>query len=227
MALAFTSLGVTEDKLVNHQGGWVFHVQGELCHLIGSLRPNYGKLPSYAQLYLYDAQLALAHRMTRNNNLCTCTMETLQLMMVQFHPYMNHFLQVCDVLDRYPNNSDANIYLRVLPGQDRQQYNLLCLDEVAVILSGDGTAAEQRDIILHPWTDLHTLIQIDNRHPMYAPLHYVLLFPNGDHGWHRDLFHRPIPGSNPRQDWNPPHMTQTQYNAFHLHTQNNKYSSIH
>lgn len=59
MALAFTSLGVTEDKFVNHRGGWVFRVQGELCHLIGSLRPCEGEPPSYAQLYIYDAQLAL------------------------------------------------------------------------------------------------------------------------------------------------------------------------
>ena len=34
MALAFTSLGVMEDKLVNHQGGWVFYVQGELCYRV-------------------------------------------------------------------------------------------------------------------------------------------------------------------------------------------------
>lgn len=40
MALAFTSLGVTEDTVVNRRGGWVFRVQGELCHLIGSLRSS-------------------------------------------------------------------------------------------------------------------------------------------------------------------------------------------
>ena len=227
MALAFTSLGIMEDKLVNRRSGWVFRVQGELCHLIGSLHPNNGKPPSYAQLYLYDAQLALAHRMTCNDNLRTGTMETLQSMMVQFHPYTNHFLQARDVLDRYPNDSDANIRLRVMPSQDRRRYNLPSSDEVAVILPGDGTATERHNIILCPRTDRHTLTRIDDGHPAYAPLHYVLLFPNGDHGWHRDLFHQPIPGSNPRQGWNLPRVIQTQYTAFHLHTRNNKYSSIH
>jgi hypothetical protein len=52
MALAFTSLGVKDDKLVNRRGGWVFRVQGELCHLIGSLLRSDGKPPSYAQLYI-------------------------------------------------------------------------------------------------------------------------------------------------------------------------------
>jgi hypothetical protein len=77
MALTFTSLGVTEDRVVNRRGGWVFCVQGELCHLIGSLRPDEGKPPSYAQLYIYDAQLSLAQRMNRNDNLRSSTMDLL------------------------------------------------------------------------------------------------------------------------------------------------------
>lgn len=52
MSLAFTSLGVTQDQLVNHHGGWVFLISGELCHLIGSLQPDDGEDPSYTQLYM-------------------------------------------------------------------------------------------------------------------------------------------------------------------------------
>jgi hypothetical protein len=55
-----------EDKAVNRRGGWVFRVQGELCHLIGSLCADEGVSPKYAQLYIYDAQLALALRIKRN-----------------------------------------------------------------------------------------------------------------------------------------------------------------
>ena len=85
MALAFTSLGVTEDKVVNRRGGWVFRVQGELCHLIGSLRPHDGNAPSYVQLYIYDAQLALAQRMNRNDNLSQHMMDSLQSMLLRSH----------------------------------------------------------------------------------------------------------------------------------------------
>ena len=58
-------------------------------------------------------------------------------------------------------------------------------DEIAVILPGDGTAPDRRDIILrsrssHPGS----LTRIDDGHPAYAPLHYVLLFPHGTDGWH-------------------------------------------
>ena len=52
MALAFTSLGVKEDRLVNRRGGWVFCISGELCHFIGSLRPDEHEPPKYVQLYI-------------------------------------------------------------------------------------------------------------------------------------------------------------------------------
>jgi hypothetical protein len=119
MALAFTSLGVTEDTVVNRRGGWVFRVQGELCHLIGSLRADDGKTPSYAQLYIYDAQLALAQRMNRNDNLCPSTMSSLQSMLLDHHRYLKEFKHCYEILQNYPDVSDANIRLRVMPGQDK------------------------------------------------------------------------------------------------------------
>lgn len=117
MALAFTSLGVTEDKAVNRRAGWVFRIQGELSHLIGSLRPSQGETPSYAQLYIYDAHLALAQRMNHNDNLRSTTMHSLQVMLLEHHQYSRQFKHVYEILRQYPNTSDANIRLRVMPGQ--------------------------------------------------------------------------------------------------------------
>ena len=227
MALAFTSLGVSEDKNINHRGGWVFRVHGELCHLIGSLRPDERRPPSFAQLYIYDARLALAQRQDRNNNLSAHTMEELQTMLLDSHPYANVLKHAYEILEQYPNVSDANIRLRVMPGQDERRYNLPSSDDVAVILPGDGTAPQRRDIILRSRTNEHSLARIDDGHPAYTPLHYVLLFPNGDHGWHRDLLHRPVPGSIPKPGWKPPRISQTQHTSFRLHTRRGEYSTIH
>ena len=67
-ALAFTSLGVDVDNSVNEGGGGppMFRIHGELCHRLGSLLPNHGDRPAYAQLYIYDPHEALEHRMQRN-----------------------------------------------------------------------------------------------------------------------------------------------------------------
>ena len=98
MALAFTSLSVKEDASVNRQGGWVFRVHGDLCHLIGSLCANEGKPPAYTQLYIYDSQLALAQRMKRNDNLSRNTMSALQAMLLDNHPYSMEFKHTFEVL---------------------------------------------------------------------------------------------------------------------------------
>jgi hypothetical protein len=211
MALSFTSLGVRDDASVNRRGGWVFCIQGELCHLIGSLRPYHSDTPSYTQLYIYDAQLALALRMNRNDNLRSSTMSSLQSMLLKHHRYSKEFKHMYEILQDYPNVSDANIRLHVMPGQDSRQYNLPFLDEVAVILSGDGTASKRRDIVLRPCcqVDEYPLARIDDGHLAYSPLHYVVLFLHGDHGWHHDLYYRPSLGSNHSPKGSLPHVSQT------------------
>jgi len=225
MALAFTSLGVKEDKKVNRRGGWVFRVQGELCHLIGSLRPDEGQPPSYAQLYIYDSQLALQQRMNRNDDLDPNTMSSLQSMLLTHHRYSKDFKHAYEILRGYPDGADAEVRLHVRSGLDQRRYNLPTSDEVAVILPGDGTAPERRDIILHPRSGTYSLTRIDDGHPAYSPLHYVLLFPYGDNGWYHELRqYRDSSGPNPG---NPPRITQTEYSAFRLHTHNGEYSTIH
>ena len=227
MALLFMSLRVTEDRKVICRRGWVFRVQGELCHLIGSLCPEDGRPPSYMQLYIFDTRLALAQRMNRNDNLCSHTMETLQTMLLNSHPYTNQFKHAFELLEQYPDEADASVRLQVMPGHNQRCYNLPTSDEIVVILLGDGTAPDRWDIILRHRSDNQSLTWIDNSHPAYSPLHYVLLFPNGDLGWHRDLHHRPVPGSVLKPGWNAPHISQTQYSLFHLHTCTNEYSTIH
>ena len=227
MALAFMSLGITEEKNVNRQGGWVFRVQGELCHLIGLLHPDEDKPPSYAQLYIYDSHMALAQRMNRNNNLSKNLMDSLQSMLIDFHQYATEFKHAYEVLEQYPDESDASIWLRIMPGQDQRHYNVPTSDEVDAILPGDGTAPERHNIIPRPRSQGNSLSRINDGHPAYSPLHYVLLFPNGDNGWHRELYHHPVPGTVPSPAWKPPRVSQTQYSLFHLHMHNTEYLTIH
>ena len=104
------------------------------------MQPDNGDSLSYAQLYIFDAQLALEQRMERNDNLSKDTMRSFQTMLLQNNPYADWFKHAYEVLDQYPDNSDADIQLCVMPGQNRRHYNLPMSDEVAVILPDDGTA---------------------------------------------------------------------------------------
>ena len=51
-------------------------------------------------------------------------------------------------------------------------------------------------------------------HPSYSTLHYVLLFPHGEDGWHTAIPTRVIPGIKPRS----PNVTQRCYYAHRLHS---------
>jgi hypothetical protein len=88
-AFAFTSLGVSDDKNINRHGpnAWVFRILGQLRHLSGALTAPDGVHPSYSQLYMYDPAVALQQRMNRNSSLRRDTMESLQAMLTDSHPY--------------------------------------------------------------------------------------------------------------------------------------------
>ncbi|XP_071675707.1 uncharacterized protein [Lolium perenne] len=62
---AFTSLGVHVDQSANvGSGPYVFKICGVVCHEIGSLLPpGDNPIPKFAQLYIYDTQNELDHRM--------------------------------------------------------------------------------------------------------------------------------------------------------------------
>ena len=224
-AFAFTSLQVTEDHTVNEQsrGPPVFRIQGELHHRGGPLFPATDRPPTYAQLYFYDPQAALEHRRRQNSGLNPDTLRILQDVLLNHHQYAPIYQHAYDILRRYDPDDDVSIRLRVAPGCDRCRYNLPTADEVAVILpgvAGDDTQLRQRDIILQSHGGV--LHVINNLHPAYVPLYYVLLFPYGENGWHPSLNLRtPDSGGTVAK-----RLTQTRYVAYHLQVRRNEYSAL-
>ncbi|KAJ7777827.1 hypothetical protein DFH07DRAFT_730985, partial [Mycena maculata] len=186
IALSFTSLGVKENQSVSRgSGSPIFKIQGELCHKAGSLIPTPGRVPSYAQLYIYEPHAALEYRIQNNNNLRRDTMDLLQEVVTANHQYADIFMHADEVLHQHPDAPEATVRLRVAPGVHRRWGNLPTADEVAVILPGDQSEQQARDIVLRK--RYGPLMHISNLHPAYTPLYYVLPFPHRENGWHPDL----------------------------------------
>jgi len=80
--------------------------------------------------------------------------------------------------------------------QDQRTYNLLTAKEIAVIIPEKGVyhALDNRDIVL--WAKGGRLEQISQNSPSYSTLHYVLLFPKEENGWHPRI---PIYGAQLRE----------------------------
>ncbi|KAL1715610.1 hypothetical protein EV715DRAFT_207123, partial [Schizophyllum commune] len=191
MALAFTSLGVNADEGINASGrsGYVYRIHGELYHHSGALENADGTRPVYSQLYIYDPRIALDHRRRRNENLDPRLLAMLDIMLRQVNPYAHIYLRAYEILSEEGSAPDAWIRLRVTPGCDRRRYNEPTAEEVAMILPGDGSANEKRDIVIYKRLPegQRQLFRISECHAAYAPLHYVLLFPYGEYGWYPEL----------------------------------------
>ena len=80
--------------------------------------------------------------------------------------------------------------------QNQRTHNLPTAEEIAVIIPEDGVhhALDNRDVVLRARGG--RLERISQNSPSYAALHYVLLFPKGENGWHPRI---PICGAQLRE----------------------------
>ena len=100
-------------------------------------------------------------------------------------------------------------------GANRRRKNLLTSDEVAVIIPDEYGNASFRDIVLaerYTPNEQPRYCRINSTHAAYMPLHYVLLFPRGDTGWHWGLQLRDSNQARQRD-----RLTQRAYFRFYLH----------
>jgi hypothetical protein len=216
MAFAFTSLAVEiDDSVLDGRGPYSFRIHGDLYHKMGVLHPPNGRVPSYAQLYIYDEQVALATRNNRNPNLNHVTMAELQEMLNANNPFVPLYKQAYQIMQETP--PDLQNYVRVAivlqPGDDPRRYNLPTVNEVAAIIPGDGEEEvdKNRDIVLrYKHGGLH---HISHLQPLYSPLHYIMLFPNGDQGWHPKIDIVQPEAADVRSKY----VSQRSYFAFRLH----------
>ena len=236
-ALAMTSLGCKTDNSVNQGGGpYVFKIHGKLSHRSGSLLPAPNANPTYAQLYIYDPADALNYRMGHqaNSTLHHETMQQLQNMLWRKHSGVQLYRQAYEETHNMGPDEDCNIALRFDRSCDHRRYNLptAASTEIAVILPGSEDQPQgDRDIIVRRKDG--SLLQIDQRHPFYVSLHYVLLFPTGQLGWHPHIEYKagemvpdadelePNAGENNEGQVQPSkkrkYITQTEYFRYHLH----------
>jgi len=76
----------------------------------------------------------------------------------------------------------------VREGADPRRQNLPTADEVSMILAEEYGDEGCRDIVLaervNRQGERNSFTHINPNHALYMPLHYVLFFPSGEHGWH-------------------------------------------
>jgi hypothetical protein len=203
----FTSLEVNMDHTVTHAtGAYSFCIQGDLHHRSGALLSSPGQPTVFAQIYIH------------NPNLNSVIMTELQAMLNDTHPYVALYKQAFQIMSEKPPDEQQDIAIQLWAdrNQDLRCYNLpTANDEVAVIIPGDGSEEQSnhRDIVIR--LNSGGLCRISQLHPSYASLHYVMLFPHGEDGWHIDIpTHQTADGRR-----RAPNVTQRCYYSYRLHPQ--------
>ena len=183
-AFAFTSLGCTQHILPGYNP--TFKIQGKVYHRIGSLLPEEGQLPKYAQIYIFDTENELQNRLqNKNSNLDKDILQNIQQALHRFNPYIKSFKSAVELLNIH---NDVKIVLHhkksLKPSEAHNRtYNLPQSSEVAALVHGES--AGDRDLILSVRDGSKQRVSIYHR--SYDPLQYVILFPYGDDGWQLDM----------------------------------------
>ena len=186
-SFAFASLGVHEDVLP--AGVYSFRINGSVCHRIGHLQPNSAdERPKFAQMYIYDTDHEIQNRLHWNPQLKSDILATISRVINSVNPFVQFYKHAAATVDSAgEQGKDVKMVLRADSSKDAHRYNLPTASEVAVILPGDPQNFQQRDVVIYRKSDDHPLQQpimrINETHPHFDSLHYVLLFPKGEDGW--------------------------------------------
>ncbi|XP_022004032.1 uncharacterized protein LOC110901515 [Helianthus annuus] len=176
MMFSFTSLGGNVNKSYQRgKGPYVFRLQGQNYHRMGSLLPNDGEEPKFSQLYIYDSQNQVVNRQkavssqiesktTRNNQLDSTTIKGLKDMLDSCNPLVQSF---------------------------RMSSQFATASEIVALITGDFDGAfDKRDIVVRKKSG--GLQRISELHPSYLALQYPLIFPYAEDGYRVGIKHRGI-----------------------------------
>ncbi|KAM0879429.1 hypothetical protein ACQ4PT_034241 [Festuca glaucescens] len=213
-------MGATIDRSVNSGGGPnVFKICGVVCHRIGSLLPEEGETPKYAELYIYHGGDEADNRIQALNKdakaeggLDKDIVKGLEVMLNTHNSLVKKFRMAKQVL---AENEFANVSIRIVaPGElDGPQFNLPSTDELACLVFGEVTLeAPKRDIIIRCRGS--GLQRISSLHPAYMSLQYPLLFPYGERGFQLGVKYIGADNSDPKKRKK---MTMQDYYCFCSH----------
>jgi hypothetical protein len=170
------------------EGPYIFRINGHIHHRIGSLLPDPGQPPQYAELYIFDTKNEIENRIKalrreehQETDIDPNIVQELKNMLDKCNPLVKKFRHARDLLEE---NNGIDISIRIIGAQKRDptQYEMPNTEDLAMLIVGDlNLEKNKRDIVVS--TKNNGLQRITIFHPAYMPLQYPLLFPYGERGF--------------------------------------------
>ena len=174
----------------------LFQIHRTLYHRQGPLVPARGLGDArFSQIYLYDPADAARARSRQAPEINANLISSLPMMLQGSNPLIQlyltareRFAAISEVEDNCRLILNPQLLLIVERGADRRRENLPTADEVSMILPEEYGSEGFRDIVqarrINGEEMENTFTIMNPNHALYLPLHYVLLFPYGESGWH-------------------------------------------
>ena len=108
-----------------------------------------------------------------------------QDMLLEHNPFVPLYRQAAERLREQGTTLDVQVRLTYHPHSDPRRYNVPTGNEIMVILPGENITEDDWDIVVQLRGG--SFQRVYDTNPAYVPLHYVLLFPRGEFGWHPDI----------------------------------------
>jgi hypothetical protein len=113
-------------------------------------------------------------------------LDRLLTMMYNINPYVKVFKMARDMMAIEGVPMDLKLRLITSRTKDAHRYNVPIADEIVALMLGDGSeAVDRRDVIIVQQVGLFQ--RISKLHVGCMALHYPLLFPYGEDGWHPNI----------------------------------------
>ncbi|KAJ1270274.1 hypothetical protein BS78_06G041800 [Paspalum vaginatum] len=224
---AFTSTGGNIDKTINKgEGPYVFRVNGQIHHRIGSLLPEPNKIPQFAKLYIFDTKNEIDNRIKAlckqepgETDLNPTIIKELKKMLNECNPLVKIFRHARDLLEKH-KGIDVSIRIIGANKGDPVQYEMPHPGKLAMLIVSDVTLENyERDIIVTSRN--RGLQRISIFHPAYMPLQYPQLFPYGERGYQFGIYyHEDTRNQRGKKKRNK--VTRHQFLKYHMHYRDNQ-----
>ncbi|KAK4597272.1 hypothetical protein RGQ29_015015 [Quercus rubra] len=196
---AMTSMGGKVDSRINDgRHPYIFKLNGQNHHRIGTLLPNDGEDPQFAQLYFYDTENEFQHRMNvfSNGQINSDLDPSIVDALVQMFDESNILVKLFRMSrDRFIDTDVHQLRLHLIGSRttDGREYNMPTCSKIAAIIVGDiGAENSHCDIIIE--LKEGGLQRINVLHPSYMALQYPLLFPYGEDGFRLGILYSNVDG---------------------------------
>ena len=196
-SFSFASFNVNSSNVSNRRSGpYCFKIQGQIYYQINTaLYPESNENPNFGQLFIIDPNEANDFRCNRNSLLDPEIVGTIDNVIrdcnvfAQSYQMMGKELQRQRAMSMTDNEPKPELQLlfTLKPETDRRRFNFQRTNEVAAVFStmADGEIPESYVAIHNKSTkDLQYVSTMD---PNVEPWIYLIFYPFGTRGWHRDL----------------------------------------